>query len=329
MILALWIGLALVGLFFSGFFSGAETGSYRVHPLRLKLLSEQGHTAATRLQTLLQDRAGVLAVTLIGTNIANYMTTTFTAEFLVAVISDLQEREIELYTTLVLLPIIFVFGEIVPKNWYRLEPNRLMLWSSGPLMVFDWLLRRIGAVALLKSLAHAVLRWWPGQTEPNAPLSPRREVAFLLKESVAEGAMSDQQFELVDRILLLSSVRVGAVMVPRDNIVMLPRTATRADVLRTIRKHPHTRYPVCGRDGRQVVGLLDAYEFLASGEASIVAWLRQPLRLSAQASVSATLRHMREARQTFGVVVDRWGNCIGVITVKDLVEEIVGELAAW
>ena len=116
----------VVFLLLSGFFSGTETGAYRVNPVRLQLLSNQGHRGSVRLRKLLEDREGILSVTLLGTNLANYLTTILTAMFLARLATDWSDQELELYTTLILTPIVLTIGEIVPKNWFRQQANALM-----------------------------------------------------------------------------------------------------------------------------------------------------------------------------------------------------------
>ncbi len=326
-------------LLLSGFFSGAETGAYRVNPVRLQLRSNQGHAGAIRLRRLLDDRQGILSVTLLGTNLANYLTTVSMAVLLGQPAGELSDRELELYTTLILTPVIFVFGEVVPKNWFRQEADRLMTKSSVALAGFDKAFRWCGAVPILKWLTGRMLRWWHGSADWEHAIHPRSKMVSLLKESVAEGVLTAEQSKLLDGVLSLSNVSVGSVMVPMSRVVMLPRRAARDDVLATIREHKYSRYPVMGTKqvgasarGRTVpvLGVINVYEFLAEPAArSIDAFIAEPLTLSPKSSVSAALYDMREQHRTFGIVVDRWSNCIGVVTVKDLVEEIVGDLAVW
>ncbi len=319
----------IVFLLLSGFFSGAETGAYRVNPIRLQLRSEEGSKRAIRLRTLLDDRQGLLAVTLLGTNVANYLTTVSTAALLAHVVSEPSGRAIELYTTLVITPVIFVFGEMVPKNWFRQEADTLMLKSSLVLAGFDKAFRICGAVQILKWLTRQMLRWWHGGDWQQA-IHPRSRMISLLKESVAEGVLTDEQSQWVDGVLSLSAVSVGSVMIPMSKVAALPTQADRDDVLAILRQHGYSRYPVMAAGGHRAVGILNVYEFLGDPAAtSTESHLTDPLTLSPKSSVSAALYDMREARRAFGVVVDRWGNCVGVVTVKDLVEEIVGDLAAW
>ncbi len=320
----------VVFLLLSGFFSGAETGAYRVNPVRLQLRANQGHRGSIRLRRLLGDREGILTVTLMGTNLANYLTTIFTAMFLARLAADWSDRELELYTTLILTPIILTFGEIVPKNWFRQQANVLMTRAGWVLLVFDRMFRWCGAVPVLKWLTRCMLRWWHGTDDWEPAMHPRSRMLSLLKESVAEGVLTDEQSNLLDGVLSLSNVSVGSVMVPESKAVMLPRNATRDHILPVIRRHTHSRYPVIGTRRSKVVGVIDVYEFLGQSKSrTIDELMTAPCTLRPESSVSSALYDMREARRTFGVVVDRWDNCIGIVTMKDLVEEIVGDLAAW
>lgn len=317
-------------LLLSAFFSGAETGSYCVNPVRLRLRSDEGNSAARRLRRLLDDRQAILSVTLIGTNVANYLMTVCVAICLGRVWETFTDRELEVYTTLILTPVIFVFGEMVPKNWFRQDADRLMERCSSPLAAFAKILRGLGAVAFLKWLSGHLLRWWHGGTQWEQAIHPRRKIVSLLKEGVAEGVLSEEQSKLVDGVLSLSNQSVGSVMIAISDVVKLGHDAQREDVLETIRNHRYSRYPVLGQDRRSIVGVINVYEFLADPVAqSLDSFISKPLALEPQSTVSAALYAMRESRQTFGTVLDQWGNCVGVVTAKDLVEEIVGDLAAW
>lgn len=326
----LLLGLIILFLLLSGFFSGAETGAYRVNPIRLQLQSNRGHPGAVRLSGLLADRQGILTMTLLGTNLANYLTTVFTAMLLAHLVAGLTGRELELYTTVILTPIVFVFGEVVPKNWFRQDADRLMTGSSLMLLGCDRAFRWCGALPMLEWLTRHMLAWWHGSADWAEAIHPRRKMISLLKESAAEGVLTAEQSKLVDGVLSLSTVSVGTVMIPRSRVVALPSHATRQDVLTLIRGQKYSRYPIVGTSPGQFAGVVNVYEFLADPQAEVIDdYVTELLTLNPQSTVSAALYTMRETHHTFGVVVDRWGNCIGIVTAKDLVEEIVGDLAAW
>ncbi len=314
----------------SGFFAGCETGAYCVNPVRLRVHAAAGRRSSARIQILLKDIPGIIATTLLGTNVSNYLATICMAALLSRAWTDVPDRTVEIYTLVLLTPIVFVFSEMVPKNWFQRQADVLMprvgLWLVVFHRVFVWL----GIVPLLKGFSRHVLRWGrPGMNWPQV-IHPRGEFVALLKEGLATGTMSHEQSELIERVLTLAQVSVEKIMVPLSRAIILSERAGRNDVLQTISKHPHSRYPVYRRHNHDIVGIVDAYDFLADPFAEFIApGVRPTIRIRLQASAAAALRQMREERQTFGLVEDRWGNCVGIVTIKDLVEEIVGELAAW
>ncbi len=320
----------LVFLLLSGFFSGVETGAYRVHPVRLQLRHGRGDGVARRLRRLLEDRQGLLATTLIGNNLSNYGVTVSTAMLLSGWDPTLADHTIELYTTLILTPVIFVFGEVVPKNWFREEADRLMSACSLPLAAFHRLMHWTGAVPLLMWLTRCMLRWWHRGVDWNPPVHPRQEMISLLREGVAEGALTREQSRLIDGVLSIANIHLGSVMIPSSKVVTLPPDAGRREVLEIMSRHAFTRYPVVQPEGRRVVGMVNIYDFLADASARTVADMMLPtFSMEPRLPVPQALQQLRQARRSIAVVQDRWGNFIGIITAKDLVEEVVGDLRAW
>lgn len=328
------IGIAViaVALFFSGFFSGSETGIYCVNRVRLRVRSQQKQQDAVILDSLLGDELGILTTTLIGTNLMNYIATVGLAVMLVH-LAQMSDKQAEIYTTLILTPLVFVFGEVLPKNLFRREAERWMGPTARGLAVANRIFRGMGAVGVLKAISrHTMtkLNLVKHEDRLDNPFHPRQEVAALLREGVAVGILSDEQIRIADRVLNLSQVPVGTAMVQKSSVVSIRLADTRQAVLRTIRSCSHSRLAVVGDDPRKIVGVLNVIRFLADGQGqSTEESMRPILVLEPSLAVSAALLRMRRARRAFAVVEDHWGNALGIVTLKDLVEEIVGELSAW
>jgi len=131
-------------------------------------------------------------------------------------------------------------------------------------------------------------------------------------------------------VMNVSNFRVADVMVPRQRAAIVPSEILRADVLRIARMAHFSRLPVYRDDPRRIVGILNVYHVLTDERQRPIAEYVQPATyVQAGETVPAALLRLQQARQVMGIVVDPAGNCLGLFTIKDLVEEIVGELAAW
>lgn len=325
---AFWIGLAAVCIVASAFYSGTETGLYCVNRLRLRLAAHQDNRSAKRLQNLLADQAGLLFMNLVGNNLVNYAAPiAVTILFLTAGYPDARA---ELYTTLILTPVVFIFGEIVPKNLFQRHADRLMP-RMAPFLWFNYrVFSLLGLAALRRRIAALLARRLPIQPAAAAGAQPRQAMYQLIRESAAEGALTATQMAMLERIRGLQSMVVGSVMAPWSQAVMVPESAARRDIEHILATAPHSRLPVWRGDRRHVVGVVHVLDLLTSPpETPVSACTRPSVDLAYDVPLVDALGTLQSQRRRMATVVDARGRCIGIITVKDLIEEILGELAAW
>jgi putative hemolysin len=329
MTLAVAILIIAGGLFLSGFFSGSETGVYCVNRLRLRLGFEQGDTAARRVEKLIENEQSALTVTLIGTNLMNYITTAAFA-FVLSEHLSLSDRQTELYTVAILTPVVFVFGEVLPKNLFQLNADRLML--RGSLLLASWarLFTLSGLVGLLNALARVATRLvGPGVIRLTA-FEPKRRVAVLLREALVGDVIGDEQSELIDRVVRLSDTPVHRVMVPRNRVTAVAASADRNELLKTARRTRHARVPVYDRHPRRIIGLVKIDALLADGSWEKVGDQARPIAtVGPHDTVSNAISLLQQSGHAMAVVVDRAGQMLGIVTIKDLLGEVIGEMGAW
>ncbi|MCH7813491.1 MAG: DUF21 domain-containing protein [Planctomycetes bacterium] len=330
MIWALSIGGVIIFVAASALFSGAETGLYCVNRLRLRLADHRGDLSARRLQTFLDDEQGALATTLTGTNLANYLTTVSVA-LLLSRQSGLSDSAVELYTTAIVTPLLFVCGEVVPKNLFQRDADRL-LCATGPVLLAA---RRVFApvVWCLRILsARLIALFDPDEGRPGN-LDDRRRIALMLREAMAGGDPAGEHGAFVDRALNLPDTPVHAVMVPWSAVAALPAEADREEFLRRVKRVAHSRLPVYRDDPHQaarVTGVVHVPTLLADDTWQRAGDRALPVvRLGPADPVSSALIRVQQSGQPMALVVGPHGACLGIVTLKDLLEEIVGELAAW
>jgi putative hemolysin len=317
------IAVVLVGLFLSGVFSGSETGLYCVNRLRIELGTRTDDPAALRLNRVLSDEQGALSVILIGTNVANYVTTSAVA-FVFADLMGLADTQAEIYTILMVTPVVFVFGEVVPKNLFQLHADHLMVRVSAILSVADRTLRATGGVWFLKLLATGINRLIRA-ADLGAWSTPRRRVASLLQEALVGRVFGLEQSELVERVCQLSETPVHTVMVPLNRITMISASADRKEFLRLARRTDHARLPVFERRRTQVIGLVKVDELLRDDEWETVGERVEPVpSISPHRTVAVAIRSLQESRRGLAIVTDHGGRLLGIVTLTDLLEQLVG-----
>lgn len=332
--LFLWLAACLGFVFLSGLFSGSETGLYCINQTKLHLAAHRKDASALRLRRLLEDRTGLLFTTLFGTNLANYLAPLcLTVVFLRSITAESQaevEHLAELYTTLILTPFVFIFGEIVPKNLFQRNADHLMRHVSRILRTTHRAFAMTGIIWIQRKCSEFVISRFGRQTVSGMALHSRVDVYQMLREGAAEGALTLTQSSILERIHLVRSITVGRIMVHRSRVVMIPDDAKRADVERILRRTPYSRLPVYRENRRRISGVVHLLDILtAPPDRPVGAAAKQPVEIPPDMSVVDALSILQRGSRRLAVVTSPNGQCLGIVTVKDLVEEIVGELAAW
>ncbi|HUT59649.1 MAG TPA: CNNM domain-containing protein [Phycisphaerae bacterium] len=316
-----WASLAAAGLVLTGLYAGAETGIYVLNKLRLDLRAEGSSRAARSLRGMLQRSDSLLAGLLIGTNLAAYLTT-----FAVGAMFVLAgyERYAELCTLAVATPLLFVFAESVPKNLFQRSAETLvyrLVWFLRASMVA---FTACGLLPLVRGFAGLLSRL-RGGAHPLA----HEGLATILAEGQAAGLLTHAQSIMADRVMQLGGVRVAEVCHPMKTALWAPQGITREQLFELVKDHNYSRVPILGAEGR-VVGILNIYDVLMAPEPVQPAdRMTPPLLIGDRMTVTDALYRMQRAHAAMAIVTDTDGKHIGLVTIKDLVEEIVGELEAW
>ncbi|NOX57562.1 MAG: DUF21 domain-containing protein [Planctomycetes bacterium] len=326
MITAICIIAALGAVAMSGFYSGSETGLYSVSRLRIQVGSESGDPAAQRLCAILKDDQAALSTLLVGTNVSNYLATVFVAYLLTRTL-DASASKSELYTTAIVTPIIFVFGEIIPKTLFQRHAGILMPMGSR---LFAWSCFAFSIPVKILNLVSLPLLKLAGGDGAAASSDHRRNIAVMLQDAFATEQHGDVHVELVDRVLNLSKQPLHQVMVPRNRVVGIDLRATQSECLAVIRKNVHSRLLVFDRDPRRVVGFVSTHTLLADDQwRTIESYLCPMQTFAPHQSVAEAMMALQSKGGAIAAITDRTGRLLGIVTLKDLLEELSGELHDW
>jgi len=327
----LWVG-ALLGLLIAALANGIETGLYRLNRIRLRLRAESGDRRAKTLLELLADLRGMIIVCLIGTNAGAFLATAV-GTILVASAGWVSSPEaVEVLATAIVAPILFVLADVVPKSIFTAEADHWMYPLARPLRAAYVLLRRSGVVPALNGLSNLVLRVIRRGEAAADPFHPRERLRAILREGAAEGVISGYQHELAGKVLGLREQLVHAVMIPIGRVAGAAVDIDRERFLAELRRHSFSRLPVWEGRRENVVGIVHIIDVLAAGEQPLdlkMLMNRDFVTVPPAMTVAQALLSLRKARAAIAVVRDDKGRAVGIITVKDLVEEVVGELAEW
>jgi magnesium and cobalt exporter, CNNM family len=301
-----------------GLFSGAEIGFYSVNRLRLRSRVECDWPGAKVLLALLDQPDTTMMTTLIGTNVMVYAATALATE------AASHWQHAELWATLIMTPVIFIFGEMIPKDLFHRKADSIMYRLAGP----------VDAFRLLMSPATVVLRGLVAvatgnlKAEGNRPVLSRAALTEWIAEGQREGVLSDYQLALSSNVMGLLGKETQAAMIPLEQVEMVPAEIAGAKLRDALCASSHSRLPVYSGPNKNIIGVLHALDYIRAGDQNVTAadLARDTVQVRPRDGVHAVLVALQRARQQMAVAVNRNGRPSGIVTVKDLVEEIVGEL---
>lgn len=321
------VAVLAVCLTASAFFSGAETGLMSISRIRLRtLLRREPHPRAGALRRLLARIEDPVLSCLIGTNLANVG---FSAVLTAALTARYGNRG-EFAAAAIATVLVVVFGEIMPKTIYREYPERLSLASVRPLRAAMLVLAPVRWVLLAYS--SLLDRLLPGRGRRAEGAVIGREAMHHLMSAHPAAAQDGRFTELLARCLALSDTNLDTVMTPWAKVDSLPRAADPATCRRLAAASGYSRLPVLGDDPREVQGWVLVRDLLLSATMR-QDWQRIPdtllrtcPRVDRDVSPWGLFEEMRWQRQQMAVVVDADGNPLGLVTLEDLLEVLIGSI---
>jgi len=320
-----WPAVFVFHLSLVGIFTGLETGIYVTNKVRLELHAEAGYPAARRLATMLTRPNRLLANLLIGTNICFYLAT-FAASAMF--IEAGYAHAVEWLTLGVTAPLFFAVGDSVPKNVYRRLAERIVYPLVGVLVWADRVFRVTGLNLLVRLFSEGLLRLLGQKPQADNSLLGHEGLAAVLAEGHAVGMLSQSQAQMAEKVMHLGQVHVRDVYIPLARAVTVPAGATWEEFLQRVGRYDFRRYPLLA--GGQVAGVVDLFDLLSeAGPGPIDQWAFEPIVLGEAMPLAEALLTLQRSRRSMAVVTDEAGRHVGLVTVKDLVEEIVGDLAEW
>jgi CBS domain containing-hemolysin-like protein len=317
--------IALAGVVAAGLTAGLETGMYSLSQVRLSIRAARGDRGAARLEREYKRPRRLLSTLLVANALAGW-----TASFGVSQIFDglgYDPLQAVLLDLVVLVPVVFLFGEVLPKDLFRTHADRWMPRYAPILVGLRILLSATGVVPLVMALGSVATRIFGGRSAEDRREARARVAAMLAEGAGAEG-LSEAQLGITDRVFTMRGITVGQEMKPWRQVASIGESTPAGERARRFLASGASRLPVVNRRG-QVVGVVSAVDHFARPGASTSDMLRPILLLPPSVSALDAIGRMRRERVQMAVVGDRVDRPLGIVSIKDLVEPLVGDLAAW
>ena len=326
----LMTGIAIVALLaLSAFFSGSETALTAVSRARMHQLEKDGSHAAQNVNLLLADRENLIGTVLLGNTFINILVSSLATSALSVVLGD---KTVAIATG-VMTVLILVFAEVMPKTLAIAKTDRIALAVSGPLR---WIVLALGPIVrAVQWFVWGFLRAFGVRQEGGATLVPAHEE---IRGAVAlhhiEGAMEREHRNMIGGILDLTELKIGDVMVHRKNVAMIDATLPPEQMLDALITTRHTRVPVWKDSTDNVIGVLNAKDIMREflrrrgrlQGLDLLALMAEPWFVPDTTSLEEQLGAFRERHSHFALVVDEYGAIQGIVTLEDILGEIIGAM---
>jgi putative hemolysin len=321
------------------FFVAAEIALVSIRRSRVDQLVDEGRPGARRVRRLLDDPGRFLAVCQLGLTFIGFLASAFAAVSLSHELAGtLSSAGVEqgtadfvslLIVTVILALVTIVFAELVPKTLALTHPERFALALAAPLDLLGRVLAPL--VALLTSITGAITRPLGARVNSEAQITAQ-ELRLIVERGGEQGILEAEEEQMINAVIELGDRRIHQVMVPRIAIVGLPATASFDEAIGLIVEEGHSRVPVYESSVDEVVGILYAKDLLpflrsdAVERPSLRALLRTPVFVPESMSIDDLLHEFQRRKVHIAIVLDEYGGTAGLVTIEDLLEEIVGEI---
>ena len=315
--------VVLLLVLLSAFFSSAETAMTTVSRIRVQSLAEQGDKRAALLERIIADSGKMLSTILIGNNIVNMAVSALVTTLTIDVLGS---RFVGAATGLLTL-VILLFGEITPKSMAAVHAERFALSYARSIYVLLILLTPV--VFVVGKLSGGIIRLFG--VDPNAKSSPltEHELRTLVNESQKDGVIEREEKQMIYNVFDFGDSTAKDVMIPRVDMTFVEVNCTRQELLDIFRVDRHTRFPVYEEDTDNVIGTINIKDLILLPEEegfSIRSILREPYFTYEYKATADLMIEMRKASVNLAIVLDEYGTTAGLVTLEDLLEEIVGEI---
>jgi putative hemolysin len=319
-VIYVWLIVIAVGV--TAFFSAAEMAFIGANRLRLRHLAEAGNRTASRYLESFKQPERLLSTAMMGVTLAHIIASSVATWALIPALGNMAAVAV----TLGLTPLLLVFGEVIPKAVAREWSTALIL---SLFQVFELASKVLSPLTwATNAIVSGALRLLGRQRTSTRQFVSREELKLLLQMEPAEADVTVSEAEMIDKIFDLGDTAVREVMVPLVDVAALPESATPDEAVRLIGERGFSRIPVFTDRVFNIVGVVTAMDLLRRGAAA--ADLRSLMRPATYAPetkrIDDLLREMQKARLQLAVVVDEYGGAVGIVTVEDIVEEVVGEI---
>ncbi len=314
--------IAVLCLLAEGFFSGSEIAIVSMDRAKLRYLVQKGSRRARTLSRILENPEWLLSATLLGTN----LTITALNAVVTLFVIDRFGSDYELFTILVTAPLILMFGEAIPKAIFQRYSDKIAPHLVYPLQIFSWILSPL--VASVAGIAKLVTYICGVQSKKKTPFITREELELVFSAYENPQGVKNLERQMIDRIFSFKDRQVKEIMIPLVEVISVSEDTTLEEAASKMKQSGYSRLPVYSARVDHMKGWISHYDLLVTKDRSrkVSEFLRRIRFVPSTIPVSRLLVVMQRRGDSLVGVVNEYGGVIGILTMEDLLEEVVGDI---
>lgn len=320
---AIQLFILFILLLLSGFFSSAETALTTVNKIRIRNLAEEGNKRAVIVSKIIDDSGKMLSAILIGNNIVNLSASSLATTLAIKVLGSKGAGIV----TGILTLLILVFGEITPKTLSTLYAEKISLAYSR--IIYFLMVVLTPVIIIVNTLSMLCLKLFHANPNEKAETFTEDELRTIVEVSHEDGVIENEEKKMINNVFDFGDSQAKDIMIPRIDVTFVDVNSTYEEIIEIYKRDLFTRFPVYEDTTDNVIGIINMKDLLLydfSIEFNIRDYLREPYFIYELKKTSELMLEMRQSSVNFAIVLDEYGATAGLVTLEDLLEEIVGEI---
>ena len=314
----------IILVLFSGFFSATETAFSCANKIKLRTLASNGNKRATKVLVLAEENFDMLISTiLVGNNIVNISAATIST-LLFALLIKNPKIDSSFVSTAVTTVVVLIFGEITPKFIAKTYPEKLAMLFYPVIRFFTYIFKPINIIfSGWKKFISVVFKL------KNEEIITEEEIITIVEEAKEDGTLKQEETELIKSVIEFDDQEVENIYTPRVNLVAIDINSSMEDIQKVFQTTKFSRLPVYLETIDQIIGTIhqsDFYSLLFTKATSIKSILKEPYFTTSHTKISKLLNQLQKNKTHMAIVLDEYGGTLGIVTMEDILEELVGEI---
>ncbi len=304
----------------SAYFSATETAFSSLNKTRLRTLAEKGNARAAQTLKLSEDYDRLLSTILVGNNVVNLAASSISTLLFLSLLPDIGAT----VSTVVITIVVLIFGEISPKSLAKESPEKFAMFSAPIIQVIIWVLTPVNFLfAQWKKLLSKLFK------SDGRRKMTQDELLMLVEEVAQDGSLEEHEGDLLRSAIEFSERDAEDILTPRSDLEAVPVTASREEVARVFTESRYSRLPVYDGSIDHIVGVIHQKDFYTGTGVSsrpLTELMKEPAYVPQSVGLSDLLRVLQKHKAHIAVVCDEYGGTLGIVTMEDILEELVGEI---